>query len=97
MIWRAFVIIVAIPAAVVAAGCLVWLIFISPVLLLAGHLGWMRRDLAIDFAVAPAEFLALCAALEVLARLFVTWFDDELRTGGWVSYWWREWWARLRK
>ena len=45
----------------------------------------------------PAEFLAICAVIEVVVRLFVSRFDDELRTGSWVSYWWKHWWERLRR
>jgi len=71
------------------------LVFASPVLLVAGYFGWMRWDLALDFAVVPAEFLAMCAALEASVRLIVSRFDDELRTGGWISFWWRYWWSRL--
>jgi hypothetical protein len=97
VIWRALISIIAVPAAVVAGACLLWLIFVSPFLLLAGHMGWMRWDRAIDFAAVPAEFLAICAAIEVVIRLFISRFDDELRTGGWVTYWWKRWWERLRR
>ncbi|WP_336487490.1 hypothetical protein [Methylobacterium nigriterrae] len=95
MIWRAILLLFAVPAAVIAGICVAWLILAGPVLLVAGSLGWIRRDLALDLAIMPAEFLAVCAALEAVFRLIVSRLDDELRTGGWISFWWRYWWSRL--
>ncbi|GEP03525.1 hypothetical protein [Methylobacterium oxalidis] len=95
MIWRAILLVFGVPVAVVAGICLLWLVFASPVLLLAGHVGWMPRDRAIDFATLPALFLATCAALETVLRLVVSRLDDEIRTGGFITFWWRYWWSRL--
>ncbi|MDR7039581.1 MULTISPECIES: hypothetical protein [Methylobacterium] len=95
MIWRALILILTVPVAICAAACLAWLLLASPVLLLAGYLGWMPRTLAIDYATLPALFLALCAALQSIVRLIVSRLDDELRTGNWITFWWRLWWSRL--
>ncbi|MEA1832656.1 hypothetical protein U8607_11245 [Methylobacterium durans] len=95
MIWRAILFLFGVPVAVVAGICLVWLVLASPVLLVAGYAGWMPRELAIDYATLPALFLATCAALETILRLVVSRLDDEIRAGGFISFWWRYWWSRL--
>ncbi|WP_144769359.1 hypothetical protein [Methylobacterium dankookense] len=92
MIWRAILIIVGVPAAAIAGICIVCLLFASPALLAAGYLGWIRRDVALDYATLPVLFLAACAAVGVVVQFAVSRFDIELGSMWWISYWWRRLW-----
>ena len=96
MIWRAILVIIGVPAAAIAGICLVWLLLASPALLTAGYLGWIRRDVALDYATLPVLFLSACAAIGVVLHLAVSRFDVELGSAWWISYWWRRLWRSPR-
>jgi hypothetical protein len=96
MIWRTILVIVGVPAAVVVGLCSLWLLFVTPALLIGGYFGWVRRDLAVDYATLPVLLLAGCAAIGVVVRLVVSRLDDEVRSTWWVSYWWRRLWRSPR-